>query len=222
MVKYRHKRYNTLAMAKDKDNEGADQATAPAAEEHIKEFADQFDDEDVLFLFRKHPVVMRKGIVFASVALLLGTIPALVKPEFSWFFGGLGVGLVLAMLVYFPFWLSWYYSVFIVTNQRLIQITQKGLFHRSIVGLGLNQIQMINYEISGLQETMLGFGTIMIQTLVGSLTIHEVHHPAKIQKEMLSVLREQGINTSAAPIMDDAGMTGDVSKHEEAYQEADG
>ena len=223
MAFFRHKRYNTLTMAKDKNaTPDGTPGTAGAQDKPIKEFADQFDDETVLFLFRKHPVVMRKGIVFASVALLLGTIPALIKPEYSWFFGGLGIGFALAIIVFFPYWLSWFYSVFIVTDQRLIQITQKGLFHRSIVGLGLNQIQMINYEIAGLQETMLGFGTIMIQTLVGSLTIHEVHHPAKIQKEMLSVLREQGINTSAAPIMDDAGVTGDVSKHEEAYQEADG
>jgi hypothetical protein len=168
-----------------------------------KSFADQFDDEEVLFVFRKHPVVMRKGIIVSSVALLLGTLPALIKPEFSWFFGGLGAGFVLSILLYLPFWLSWYYSVYIVTNQRLIQITQKGLFHRSIVGLGLNQIQMINYEVAGLQATLLGFGTIMIQTLVGSLTIHEVHHPAHIQKEMLEVLREQGIHMAAAPTLEE-------------------
>lgn len=168
-----------------------------------KSFADQFEDEEVLFIFRKHPVVMRKGIVLSSVALLLGTIPALIKPEYTWFFGGLAAGFVMSILVFFPFWLSWYYSVFIVTNQRLIQITQKGMFHRSIVGLGLNQIQMINYEIAGLQETLLGFGTIMIQTLVGSLTIHEVHHPAHIQKEMLEILREMGINTASTSMMEE-------------------
>jgi hypothetical protein len=26
-----------------------------------KYFADQFEDEEVLFVFRKHPIVMRKG-----------------------------------------------------------------------------------------------------------------------------------------------------------------
>ena len=43
---------------------------APAA--RAKYFADQMDDEDVLFVFRKHPVVMRKGLVISMVALLLG------------------------------------------------------------------------------------------------------------------------------------------------------
>lgn len=178
----------------------AEETTKPAVEEKDKHFKEQFDDEDVLLVFRKHPVVMRKGLVLASVAILLGVIPALFKPEFSWFFGGLGIGFALAIIVFFPFWIGWYYSVYIVTNQRLIQITQKGLFHRSMVGLGLSQIQMINYEIAGFQETLLGFGTIMIQTFVGSLTIHEVHHPAKIQKELLNILREQGIDASSSPM----------------------
>src|SRR6185295_4866389 len=100
-----------------------EQAEAPQIEKHFKE---QFDDEEVLLVFRKHPVVMRRGLVLSSVAILLGTVPALFKPEFSWFFGGLGAGFLLAAIVFFPFWVGWYYSVYIVTNQRMIQITQKG------------------------------------------------------------------------------------------------
>jgi len=160
-----------------------------------KYFDDQFDDEEVLFVFRKHPVVMRKGLVFGLLGPLLGVIPAAVDPSigFGWFFGGLGIGVLLGLLIFFPAWIGWYFSVFIVTDQRLIQITQKGLFHRSVIDMNLNQIQMINYEVSGLQETLLGFGTIMMQTFVGDLVIHDIHHPAHIQKKILEVLREQGI-----------------------------
>jgi hypothetical protein len=175
-----------------------------------KLFKEQFEDEEVLLVFRKHPVVMRKGLVISCLAILLGAVPALIKPEFSWFFGGLAVGLLLAIILFLPSWIGWHFSVFIVTDQRLIQIMQKGLFHRSMVALGLNQIQMVNYEVAGLQETLLGFGTIMIQTFVGSLTIHEVHHPATIQKELLEILRDQGISASSLPM-----NTDDQSANEE-------
>jgi hypothetical protein len=179
----------------------ADKTPEQAADQpRDKHFKEQFDDENVLLVFRKHPVVMRKGLVLSSIAILLGVIPSLFKPEFSWFFGGLGAGFALAFIVFLPFWIGWYYSIYIITDQRLIQITQKGMFKRSMVGLGLNQIQMVNYEISGLQETILGYGTIVIQTYVGSLTIHEVHHPAKIQKELLEILRDQGITASTNPM----------------------
>jgi hypothetical protein len=176
-----------------------------------KLFKEQFDDEEVLLVFRKHPVVMRKGLVLASIGILLpvlyiGALTVIFKnnpdriPSITVFFGSVGLGFVLAFLIFLPFWISWHFSVYIITDQRMIQITQKGLFHRSMVGLGLNQIQMVNYEIAGLQETLLGFGTIVVQTFVGSLTIHEVHHPAEIQKDLLEILREQGINASSSPM----------------------
>ncbi len=167
-----------------------------------KYFADQFDDEDVLFVFRKHPVVMRKGLVIGLFGPLLGVIPAAIRPTmgFGWFFGGLAAGFILGLLAFLPSWIAWFYSVYIVTNQRFIQITQKGLFHRSVVDVGLNQIQMVNYEIAGLQETLLGFGTIMMQTYMGDLVVHDVHHPAKIQKRLIHILRDQGIIISNHPI----------------------
>jgi hypothetical protein len=165
-----------------------------------KYFEDQFDDEEVLYVFRKHPVVMRRGLILGMVGPLIGVLPATFKPDlgFGWFFGGLAAGIVLGILLYIPSWINWHFSVFIVTNQRLIQITQKGLFKRSVVDMGLQQIQMVNYEVVGLQETLLGFGTIMMQTLVGDLVIHDVHHPGKIQKKILQILRDQGISANTA------------------------
>ena len=167
-----------------------------------KYFKDQFDDEAVLFVFRKHPIVMRKGLVLSMMGPLLGVIPAAIRPTlgFGWFFGGLGAGFLLGVLLLLPSWIGWYYSVFILTDQRFIQITQKGLFHRSVVDIGLNQIQMVNYEISGLQETLLGFGTMVMQTYMGDLVVHDIHHPAKIQKKMLHILRDQGITVTNHPI----------------------
>jgi hypothetical protein len=161
-----------------------------------KYFADQFDDEEVLFVFRKHPIVMRRGLIIGMLALLLGSLPSLFYLTYSSYFIGLGCGAVVGAIFFLPSWIGWYFSVFIVTDKRLIQITQKGLFHRSVIDMGLNQIQMVNYQVAGLQETLLGFGTIMMQTFVGDLVIHEIHHPANIQKKLLEILRSQGIGAS--------------------------
>jgi len=166
-----------------------------------KLFEDQMDDEEVLFVFRKHPIVMRKGLILACLGLLAGPLYTLIltyvnaknPPSINFFLGSLGISFIIAAVLFFPSWLGWYYSIFIVTDQRLIQITQKGIFNRSVVDLGLPQIQMVNYQVAGLQETLLGYGTIMMQTYVGDLVIHDVHHPAKIQKKLLSILRDQGI-----------------------------
>lgn len=161
-----------------------------------KSFADQFDDEEVLFVFRKHPIVMRKGLILGMLAILLGSLVVFWQPTYAAFALGVLGGMVLGAILMIPGWITWYFSVFIVTDKRLIQITQKGFFHRSVIDMGLNQIQMVNYQVAGLQETLLGFGTIMMQTFVGDLVIHEIAHPAKIQKKLLEILREQGVSAS--------------------------
>lgn len=172
-------------------------AEATSGTQKVKYFADQFDDEEVLYVFHRHPVVMRKGLVLAMFGPLIGILPAAVKPElgFGFFFGGLAAGFILGILCFMPSWIGWHFSVFIVTDQRFIQISQKGMFHRAVADLGLSQIQSVNYEVQGLQETLLGFGTIKMQTYVGDLTIHDVHHPGKIQKKILNILRAEGVAT---------------------------
>lgn len=185
----------------------ASKQSAEAGTGKIKYFPDQFDDEEVLYVFRKHPIVMRKGIVWGSLGLLIGPLYTLIltyakphnPPTMTFFYLSFVVSLLLAGLLFFPAWMSWYYSVFIVTDKRFIQITQKGFFHRSVVDMGLNQIQMVNYEVSGLQETLLGFGTIMMQTFVGDLIIHYIHKPAHIQKKLLEILRSEGVAVSESP-----------------------
>lgn len=164
-----------------------------------KYFPDQLDDEELLFVFKKHPIVMRKGLVLGLLAVLAGTVPSLIRPEYSYLFGGLAAGIIIGLLVFLPSYIGWYFSVYIVTDQRLLQISQKGLWTRSVVDIGLNQIQMVNYEVAGFNQTLLGFGTIMMQTFVGDLVIHEVHHPEKIQKKLLRVLRDNGIIANNPP-----------------------
>lgn len=160
-------------------------------------FRGQYEGEEVLYVFRKHPVVMRRGLIYFMLAILLGTVPSFIKPEMSYFFGGLAGGFILGVLVMFPSWVYWYFSVYIVTDHRFIQITQKGFFNKKVIDLALNQIQMVNYEVSGVQETLLGFGTITVQTIVGNLVIHDVHKPAHVQHELLKLLRDRGIATAS-------------------------
>lgn len=161
-------------------------------------FRGQYEDEEVLYVFRKHPVVMRKGLILFMIAVLLGTIPSFIKPEMSYFIGGLAAGFVLGAILMLPSWVYWYFSVYIVTDQRFIQVTQKGFFNKKVIDLALNQIQMVNYEVSGIQETLLGFGTITVQTFVGNLVIHNVHKPAHVQHELLGLLRARGIATTSS------------------------
>jgi uncharacterized membrane protein YdbT with pleckstrin-like domain len=193
-----------------------------AQQKTVKYFEDQFDNEEVLYVFHKHPIVMRKGLVFGMFGPLLGILPAAIKPDlgFGAFFGGLAIGLILGLVIFAPSWIGWHFSVFIVTDQRFIQVTQKGLFHRAVADLTLSQIQSVNYDVSGIEETLLGFGTIKMQTYVGDLVIHDVHHPARVQKRLLSILRDEGVAATQYPANAAHGQLVNTTNEEtEATQE---
>lgn len=196
-------------MAKDTQPD-TQAAEALQNEKPDKYFEDQFDGEEVLFVFRKHPIVMRWGLIIGMGSWLIGPLYTLIltyvyannpdkMPSMTFFFLSLVGSIVLGILILIPWWISWYFSVFIVTDQRLIQITQKGLFNRTVVDMGLSQIQMVNYQVAGLAQTLLGYGTISMQTFVGDLLIHDIHHPGKIQKHLLEILRKQGVQSGGHP-----------------------
>ena len=175
---------------------------------HIKYFDDQFDDEEAMYVFRRHPIVMRKGLIFGSIGLLVGPLYTLIltftstdnPPTMTFFYLSFVVSILLSAVLFFPAWMGWYFSVFIVTDQRFIQITQHGFFHRNVSDLNLTLIQSINYDIAGIEQTLLGYGTITMQTYVGDLVMQHIHHPAKTQRKIIDILRGVGITPSTNPI----------------------
>ncbi|HSH18097.1 MAG TPA: PH domain-containing protein [Candidatus Saccharimonadales bacterium] len=171
------------------------------AEGKYKYFEDQFDDEEVLQVFRKHPVVMRKGLIVGMGAWLLGPLYTLILtfvyandptkfPSITFFVMSFVASVLLGMLVLLPSWIGWYFSLNIVTDQRFIQIHQKGLFNREVKDIALSHIQSMNYKVVGLEQTLLGFGTIVLQTYMGDITVDHVHHPVKVSKLMQNILRD--------------------------------
>lgn len=177
---------------------------APPKKRHFKE---EFEDEDTMLVFRKHPIVMRKGLILAAFGMLVGPLYTLIltyvhkdnPPSLAFFFASLFASFILSMILIFPWWVRWYFSVYIMTNKRFIQ-QNRSLLQVNVVDIGLDQIQMINYQIAGLEETVLRFGTIVVQTYVGDLVIKQVHHPEKVQAKMVHILRDLGIHHTARPM----------------------
>ena len=158
-----------------------------------KVFRDQLDDEEVLLVFRKHPVVMRKGLILFMLGLLAGVIPSYFpNATMTYFVAGLLGGLVLGFVLALPAWIYWYFTVYILTDKRFIQQTQRGFFHKSVSDIALKHVQSVNYQVSGIQETLLGFGTILLQTYLGDVLIHDVEHPEETSNKISEYLREYG------------------------------
>ncbi|MFV0485083.1 MAG: PH domain-containing protein [Candidatus Saccharimonadales bacterium] len=148
------------------------------------DFEGQRPGEKVLFIFRRHISTTRKGIFFLLTMTILGFVPVLIWRDIDWMVF-IWMGFVLLGLVGWGYaYILWYFSLYVVTDQRLRQISQKGLFKKSVVDLGLDKIQSISYSIPGFFASMSGYGTILIQTMVGDLVISNVGKPEKVYNKL--------------------------------------
>lgn len=154
------------------------------------DFEGQRPGETVLFVFRRHIIAMRKGFWLLLIPLLITSIPPLIWQSNLELFllpiGGLALGIILFLYHY----IIWYFTIYLVTNQRIRQVSQKGIFGKDVVELRLSKIQNISYNIPGLSGELLKFGTIVIQTFVGDLVIRNVEHPEKIYNQLQNAVAD--------------------------------
>jgi uncharacterized membrane protein YdbT with pleckstrin-like domain len=162
----------------------------PDTEPTKLDFEGQRPDEKVLFVFRRHIIAMRKGFWLLLIPLVITAIPPLIWQSNLELFllpvGGLALGIILFLYHY----IMWYFTIYLVTNQRIRQVTQKGIFGKDVVELRLSKIQNISYNIPGFTGEILGFGTIVIQTFVGDLVIRNVEHPEKIYNKLQNAVAD--------------------------------
>lgn len=162
------------------------------------DFEGQRPGEEVLFVFRRHIIAMRKGFYLLLIPFAISAIPPLIwQNNLELFLLPVG-GLLLGLILFFYHFMMWYFTIYLVTNQRIRQVTQKGIFGKDVVELRLSKIQNISYNIPGFNGEILGYGTIVIQTFVGDLVIRYVEHPEKtynkLQNAVANAVELQGDN----------------------------
>lgn len=163
------------------------------------EFPGHHHDEKVELVFRQHPAVMRRPLIYGMLAILLGIVPLMIWPLSNTATQiALGVP-VLVILYWFYHWIGWYYSVYILTDQRLIDIQQHGLFNRRVNEVALERIQSVNYHVKGLQAAMFKFGDITVQTYVGDWVMEMIYEPVEVHSYVMTAVRESSHGRSTDP-----------------------
>lgn len=148
------------------------------------EFDGQREGEEVIYVFRRHMITSIKGFLWFVIMTALGFVPSFIWPGYNQMFCVwlvfFGVGILGAAYS----WMLWHFSFYIVTDQRLRQVRQKGLFNRSVVDLELPKIENMSYGVHGVFATIFDYGSILIQTEAGDLVISMVSHPEVVYNEL--------------------------------------
>jgi hypothetical protein len=160
-----------------------------------EEFEGQHEGEEVLFVFRRHIIAMRRGFYGLLIPFALSSVPPLIWQSQLELFWLPVVGLCVGLLVFLYNFIMWYFTVYIVTSERIRQVTQIGLFGKDVVELRLAKIQNISYNIPGFSGEVFKFGTIVIQTFVGDLVIRMVEHPSDIYNKLQDAVHKATIGS---------------------------
>jgi hypothetical protein len=158
-------------------------------------FPGQHEGEDVVFVFRHHPAFMRKPLILGFLGILVAILPMDIPLIYSvpWLpslllkFALSMVGLVFLYWIYN--FIKWYYSVFIVTVERLVEINQKGLFKRKVRALFHGRVHALEYTIGGLDAVLFHYGSIQVLTEVGNFELKMVPNPEALHERILEVIR---------------------------------
>jgi len=111
----------------------------------------------VLFVVAIAPVIAGTFLIrFFEIVL---TTQLLVLGLFLW-----SIWLIGAWVVLFIELTDFYLDMWIVTNKRVIDINQRGLFNRDMATVRLEHIQDVKIEVVGIIATFLHLGDIHLQT----------------------------------------------------------
>ncbi|NTW13838.1 MAG: PH domain-containing protein [Candidatus Moranbacteria bacterium] len=165
-------------------------------------FPGKHDGEAVIAVYHRHwfdifsslliPVLLSIVVIGAFITLPF-VAPVLFRSESEAFFTFLENSFLLFFwLNVFLIWIDLYFDVWIVTDERIINIEQKDLFTRRVSELRFSRVQDVTSEVTGVIPSILNFGDVYVQTAGENprFIFHNVSNPIAI-KDLVMRLAEK-------------------------------
>ena len=137
-------------------------------------FDGQKPGEQILLVLHRHwfDIASQFLIILFMLAILFGSYglsslfsPVFQEQNFKIFSAFLrNLFFILIWITFFLIWVDYYLDVWIITDRRIVNIEQKGLFSRIVSELELENIQDITSDVKGIIPTFLNYGNLFVQT----------------------------------------------------------
>jgi hypothetical protein len=167
-----------------------------------KLFPGQQDDERICLVIRQHWSIFARhfitwlvfvAILFAGHYAIGRYLPELLSEPYVQVVNlAETIYLMFLMLALLIMWIIYYLNVQIVTNERIVDITQKSLLIHTISELSLNRIQDVTAEVHGFLETFLDYGNVYLQTAgeTERFVFNNVGNPTRVAKIILDLYEQ--------------------------------
>jgi uncharacterized membrane protein YdbT with pleckstrin-like domain len=163
-------------------------------------FPGQRENEKVELVIRKHKISLLGSFLYLLAMLAIPWIVFYIVAPIALLFlleAPYSRLFLLLTLIYYLFlwlfafivWIDYYYDLWLITDQRLLDIEQKGFFSRVVSELDLKRIQDITSEVHGILPTLFEFGSIHIQTAgeKNRFILESVPHPVTIRRKIVKL-----------------------------------
>ncbi len=169
--------------------------------------------EQILLSVRRHLFVFYARIIFILILLI---VPLFAAPFVIPFFGRIAPGmsenaffwalyslwLTIVWILFFLRWTDYYLDVWIITNQRVIDIEHRGVFNSEVSTFRLEHIEDVTVEVHGVIATFLKFGTVHIHTAGESpdFVIRDANRPFEIKNALMRAQGGVSMSVTTPPI----------------------
>jgi uncharacterized membrane protein YdbT with pleckstrin-like domain len=162
-------------------------------------FKGQEEKEKVLLVLHRHwfDILSQFLIMIGMLFLLFGSfiILPVVFPSVSeganhnLFLFLENLFFMLAWIMSFLIWVDYYFDVWIVTDNRIVNIEQNGLFSREVSELELDKIQDITTDVKGVIPTFLNYGDLQVQTAAEQekFLFHNIPDPYEVKNVIMNL-----------------------------------
>jgi uncharacterized membrane protein YdbT with pleckstrin-like domain len=138
--------------------------------EGIKTITQIRSDENILMILHRHWIIFAFkigyiiGLIVTTLIILSIMSPLVTIFGTGIFWGGLSVYWMLFLTFILLSWINDELDLFIITDQRIIGIDQVSSLSRRVTECGLDRVQEVNAEVTGILQTILGYGQVHIHT----------------------------------------------------------
>jgi len=166
-------------------------------------FEGEWEKEQVLFLLRAH-FITNLGWILVAVLAFFVPLPIWLFLKFSpqnlvgiSLASGFLVTLVWFLIIFglaFQKYLFWYFNIYILTNNRIVDFDFISLFSHKVSQATLENIQDVSFEKKGIFQNFFDFGDIKIQTAaeVENFVFERIADPEGCSKQILELISKGG------------------------------
>ncbi len=160
-------------------------------------FDSRDDDEEIILVLRRHWFTNLSWIIIALLMIFIPFVTSL-PPFFALIPPRLNTTLVifwylLTFAIAFEQFLSWYFNVFIITEERVIDIDFYNLIDKKISEAKISMIQDVTSVVGGVSQTLFNYGTVLIQTAaeIPVIKVERIPNPNLVLKVLQQMRGEE-------------------------------